>query len=119
MQRNQVRYALISIISIALLGIAGSGFAQAPTGAPPAEGRGGRGAGRGAGRGPAATIPPIFFKENFQRPANEPGQVPVKPTNLTNPNLELKVYGADAKNLTISGVADNTTGPINPWTGMS
>ena len=114
MQCNRIRYA---VISIALFGIAGSAFAQAPA-APLAEGRGGRGGG-GAGRGAAATMPPLFLKENFQRPANEPGQTPIKPSNLTNTSLELMVYGRDAKNLTISGVADNPTGPINLWTGMS
>ena len=39
--------------------------------------------------------------------------------NVASPNLELHVYGADAKNLTISGVPDLPTGPINLWTGMS
>ena len=96
-------------ISILMLAVAASVFAQVP-----AEGRGGR-----AGRGPAPTIPSLFFKENFQRPANEPGQVPVTPANLTNPNLELRIYGKDAKNLNISGAADNPAGPINLWTGMT
>ena len=69
--------------------------------------------------GPArATVPPQFFKEDWTRPANEKGQVPVTANNVSNSNLELKVYGVDAKNLTISGEADNPTGPINLWTGM-
>jgi hypothetical protein len=102
-----------------VLAVVCSAFAQqagTPQIQPPAEG-GGR-AGRGGGRGPAPTVPPLFFKEEWQRPHNTNGQVPVVPENLTNANLELKVYGPDAKNLTISGVAGQETGPINLWTGM-
>jgi len=95
-----------------------AGFAQQP--APP-QGRGagaagGRGAG-GAGRGPVAQ-PTLIVKEYFQREANAQGQTPVTPANLTSTNLELKVYGKDAKDLTISGAATGTT-PINLWTGLS
>jgi hypothetical protein len=74
--------------------------------------------GRGPGRA-QLTVPPLFFKEEWTRPANEPGQVPVTGANVSNPNLELKVYGPDAKNLTISGAAGNPTNPINLWSGMS
>jgi hypothetical protein len=111
MLRNSLKWTVV-------LAIACSAFAQQP--AAPAEGRGaGRGEGRGAGRGPAPTVPPLFFKEEWQRPNNPNGQVPVLPENLTNANLELKVYGQDAKNLTISGVKGSDTGPINLWTGMT
>lgn len=62
---------------------------------------------------PKPTVPELFFKEAFQRTATD--KVAVKPSNLTNPNLELKVYGIDAKNLTMG----DSTGPINIWTGMT
>ena len=101
-----------------ILAFAASAFAQ-QSGAPDVHPQGeGRGGGRAGGRGPAPTVPPLFFKEEWQRPRNPNGQVPVVPENLTNPNLELKVYGLDAKNLTISGVAGQETGPINLWTGL-
>ena len=74
--------------------------------------------GKQAPRQPA-TVPPLFFKEEFARPAGAKGQVPVTAENVSASNLELKVYGTDAKNLTISGDAGNPTGPINLWTGMS
>ncbi len=100
----------------AVAGLAIGTTALAQQAAPAAaEGRGGR-----AGRGPRQPIvaPGLFLSENWTRPANEPGQVPIKAANVSNPNLELKVYGTDAKNLTISGVADSVTGPINLWTGL-
>ncbi len=73
-----------------------------------------------AARGPrvAPTFPPLFIAEEWTRPANARGQVPVAASNVSHQNLELKVYGTDAKNLTISGEAGNATGPLNLWTGM-
>ncbi len=73
-----------------------------------------------AARGPrvAPTFPPLFIAEDWTRPANARGQVPVTASNVSHQNLELKVYGTDAKNLTISGEAGNATGPLNLWTGM-
>jgi len=121
-----------TVKSLVLLGFACSAFAQQPaqagrqgqapqtTAQPAGRGQGqgqGRGAGAGGGRG-AVSQPELVIKEDFQREANAGGQTPVTPANLTNPNLELKVYGPDAKNLTISGAATGTT-PINLWTGLS
>ena len=60
----------------------------------------------------------MFIAEDWTRPANAKGQVPVTASNVSHQNLELKVYGTDAKNLTISGEAGNATGPMNLWTGM-
>jgi len=87
----------------------GAAFAQVP----PAGARA-----AGPAREPV-TVPPLFFHEEWKRPADARGQVPVVPENLTNANLELKVYGPDAKNLTISGAAGSATGPINLWSGLS
>ena len=56
------------------------------------------------------TFPPLFIAEEWTRPANAKGQVPVAGSNVSHQNLELKVYGTDAKNLTISGEAGNATG---------
>ena len=64
------------------------------------------------------SLPPLFFSEEWKRPADARGQVPVTLENVSNGNLELKVYGRDAKNLNISGEAGNATGPINLWTGL-
>jgi hypothetical protein len=101
-----------SLLSALVFGISCSAMAQQP--APPA---------RAANRG--AVTAPLFFKEEWQRPNNKDGQVPVLPDNLTNPNLELKVYGPAAKNLVISGTGGSETAPgehqpspFNLWTGM-
>jgi len=102
-----VRFELLMILIVV-----GAAFAQQPAvpgGPTAATGRGGRA---------PLSIPPLFFKEEWQRPHNPNGQVPVLPENLTNASLELKVYGTDAKDLTISGTTGSDTGPINLWTGL-
>jgi hypothetical protein len=96
-----------------LLIAAGSLFAQAPQAA--------RARTEGAPAAPRrqpVTVPGLFFKEEWTRPEGEPGQVEWKQANVSNQNLQLKVYGKDAKNLTISGAKDNATAPLNLWTGM-
>jgi hypothetical protein len=103
------------VVSVAVLGAALGIFAQQPAQAPEGQGKEARAK---KGGPPRVNMPGVFFREDWTRPANEPGQVPIKASNVSNPNLELKVYGLDAKNLTISGVADNPTGPINLWTGL-
>jgi hypothetical protein len=115
MSKNFVEKTLASVL-LAGLAAGAIALAQAPSGAPAPEGRG-RGAGRGPGRA-QVTVPGIFIDETWKRPANEPGQVPWTQANVASPNLELHVYGADAKNLTISGAPDSQTGPLNLWTGL-
>jgi len=105
-----------AVASLAALGAAIGIFAQQPAKAPEGQGKE-MFAKKGSGP-PRTTMPDVFLREVWTRPAGEPGQVPVKAANVSNPNLELKVYGLDAKNLTISGVADNPTGPLNLWTGL-
>jgi hypothetical protein len=114
MSRSSFSDSMLKVFVFAA--IAGSVFAQQPAreGRPAqAEGRGGRGPGRAA-----IKLPPMFLEESWTRPAHERGQVPVTAANVSNQNLELKVYGPDAKNLTISGEEGNPTGPINLWTGL-
>ena len=83
------------------------------------EGRGAgtqaAGAGRGGGRA-AVPQPTLVLKEYFQRGPTEENEHSVAPMNLTNPNLEITVYGKDAKNVMISGAGAN---PINLWTGLT
>jgi hypothetical protein len=64
-------------------------------------------------------MPPLFFKETWTRQPGDRGQVPVVPANLSNPNLELKTYGLDAKDLTISGTPGSDSDVVNLWTGLS
>ena len=116
------RGLVVAATAAVLLSIVGGAVAQgqAPGAQAGPEGRGqGRGGGAGAaggGRG-AVAQPVLILKEDFKREAGAPGQTPVTPANLTNARLELKTYGPDAKDLTISGAATGAT-PINLWTGL-
>jgi len=69
---------------------------------------------RGRGAAPRATRPPLFFREEWkQTPAG--GEHPVNPMEaLSNPNLELKLYG---KEILLTGSAQDENNPIHLWTG--
>jgi len=73
----------------------------------PARGRG--------GAAPRVTRPPLFLREEWkQTPAG--GEHPVDPAAaLSNPNLELKLYG---KELLLTGSAQDENNPIHLWTGL-
>ena len=90
------------LILTALLGAA---LSSAANGQEPARGRGGA---------PRATRPPLFFREEWkQTPAG--GEHPVNPMEaLSNPNLELKLYG---KEILLTGSAQDENNPIHLWTG--
>src|SRR5438128_6730672 len=72
--------------------------------------------GRGAGA-PRVTRPPLFFREEWkQTPAG--GEHPVVPSQaLSNPNLELKLYGSTSKEIQLTGSAQDENNPIHLWTG--
>jgi hypothetical protein len=75
---------------------------------------------------PQETTPPLLFQEKFQQVPAAVG-VPTSPrrssnqywlagqTAVTNPNLELKLYGQDAKNITVY-VHEGRT---DLWTGLT
>jgi hypothetical protein len=75
-------------------------------------------AGRGRGAAPPRlTRPPLFLKEEWkQTPAG--GEHPVVAAEaLSNPNLELKLYGSSSKEVQLTGSAQDETNPIHLWTG--
>jgi len=74
--------------------------------------------GRGRGAGARVTRPPLFLKEEWkQTPAG--GEHPVVPSEaLSNPNLELKLYGPTGKEILMTGSAQDENNPIHLWTGM-
>ncbi len=74
-----------------------------------------RGGERGGGR---STRPPLFFREEWkQSPAG--GEHPVDLTgSLSNPNLELKLYGPTGKEILLTGAATDENNPIHAWMGM-
>jgi len=73
--------------------------------------------GRGAGA-PRVTRPPLFFREVWkQTPAG--GEHTVVPSEaLSNPNLELKLYGSTGKEIQLTGSAQDENNPIHLWTGL-
>ncbi len=62
--------------------------------------------------------PPVFFKETWKQPT-EPGEHPISPSVVSNTNLELKLYGASAKDIQLSGDSANPGTPLNLWTGVT
>ena len=125
------RLTVLAVLTVGLL-IALSVVAQQP--APPAGGGGGRGGGAGAagapgtrGGGAQAGAPagaarggntariPLFFKEEWKDVKNV--EQPVTQELVTNPNLELKLYGVSHEVL-ITGGATIENNPTHLWTGM-
>ena len=93
--------------TLLLLGIASSAFAQQQQ--APAAGQLGA---------PRATLPPLFFREEWkQTPAG--GEHPVDLVgSLSNPNLELKLLGPTGKEILLTGAATDENNPTHLWTGM-
>jgi hypothetical protein len=79
MRRSHLHSAMKYLLVLGLvLGLAGSAFAQQQAAAVrPAPGKGGH--------------PPLFFSEAWSHPQKE--QVPLAQEHVSNPNLELKLYG--------------------------
>lgn len=87
------------IVPLIILVAAATAFAQEP-------------GGRGRGRGPAPQPPPpLFFKEAWKQ---APGNVPVTQEYVTNPDLQLHVYGTGKEDF---GVTSEGNVP-HIWTGQ-
>src|SRR5436309_2810355 len=82
----------ILVLSIA----ASSAFAQEP--APRAGGE-------------AQRTPQLVFREDWK----ETAQVPITPAFISNPSLDLKLYGANKNAIEVVG---SKTNPPHVWTGM-
>ena len=62
--------------------------------------------------------PTLFFGESWQHAAGAPIELPLTQSNVTSQNLQLEVFGLDAKDLEISG----EPGPdnyLNVWSGLT
>jgi len=86
------------IFAVILVCTATSAFAQEP-------------AGRGGGRGAAPQPAPLFFKETWK---NMPGNVPATQDFVTNPDLQLNLYGTGKEDF---GVTSEGNVP-HIWTGL-
>jgi hypothetical protein len=66
---------------------------------------------------PARARAPLFFHEEWkQTPAG--GEHPVTPESISNPNLELKLYGTTSKEVQLTGSATDENNPTHVWTGL-
>lgn len=73
-------------------------------------------AGRGGGEGRVAR-PPLFLREEWKQVPSG-GEHPVTPEAVANANLELKLYGPSAKDIQLTGSAQDESNPIHLWTGL-
>jgi hypothetical protein len=109
---------------LAILAMACGSFAfaqQAPQ--PPAQGQAGAGQGArprvgGAGQArPGEVVAPLFFKVEWVRPPIQTAQVPMIQENVVDPNVEVKWYGAAAKELLTTGTPGSDVAPFGVWSG--
>jgi hypothetical protein len=98
-------------VTLAFVVLLASGWSSMSTAQEP-------GRGRGAGAPPRVVRPPVFFREEWkQTPAG--GEHPVVASEaLSNPNLELKLYGSTSKEIQLTGSAQDENNPIHLWTGL-
>jgi hypothetical protein len=113
------RCRVIVATVVVILGSIGSTFAQRSTDPAAPQGRGAEpvaAQGRGTATPPRGRAP-LFFREEWKQvPAG--GEHPVTPDSVTNPSLELKLYGASGKDIQLTGSAQDETNPIHLWTGL-
>lgn len=108
----------MSIVAVALgvVALTSSAGAQAPARGAAPQAPAPAAAGRGAAD--AATRPPLLFKEEWKQPpytgALNDENRRVTQAAVSNPKLELKLYGADAKNI---GVYSHE-GRLDLWNGV-
>src|SRR6266446_5177715 len=100
---------------LAMLGMICSAFAQqAPRG-------GGVAAGGGEAR-PAVTVAPLFLKVEWVRPPSQSDTkiryMPVQ-ENVGDPNVEMKYYGAVAKQILTTGTPGSDITPYGVWSGTA
>jgi hypothetical protein len=61
--------------------------------------------------------PPLFLKEEWKQVPSG-GEHPVTPAAVSNPDLELSLYGIDSKDIQLTGVAGVENNPIHIYTGL-
>ena len=94
--------ALLVLISISLQG----GSAQT---------RPGQGGYIATRPGPAV---PLFFRIDWQAVAGVPVEHPVDQRAVSNPDVELKLYGHAGKDIQENGQPNSTSNPLHVWTGL-
>lgn len=108
----------LTAVAFGVVALTAGTFAQAPAGRGAGQ-EGGRGAAAGRGAADAATRPPMLWKEEWKQPPytgtlNDENRRATQDA-VTNPRLELKLYGTAAKEIGVY----NHEGRFDLWTGMS
>jgi hypothetical protein len=103
MTRQRIERAICAFGVFAALWVTTAAQQPAAPGAPPQ----GRAGGAAAPRGPAPAEPQLLFREGWKQQPNGV-QHPVTPEVVTNQNLELKLYGASAKEILVTGTNGGT-----------
>ena len=71
---------------------------------------------------PRVTVAPLFLKVDWVRPANQEDTkvryMPVQ-ANVADPNVEMKYYGAAAKQILTTGAPGNDVTPYGVWSGTA
>jgi hypothetical protein len=103
------RSLFVSVAALLIAASSSGAYAQTGAAAPSApQAR--------AAAGPPVRRPALFFKEEWKQ--NEKGdEHPATQDSVGNPNLELKLYGATARELQITGKAGDENNPIHIWSG--
>jgi len=99
---------VLGMVFTAALSVDGQQPAKGPEGAA----KGGKGKGKGA-----AARPPLFFREEWKQ-TPQGGEHALMPESVGNPDLTLQFVGPTAKELLLTGNADDENNPIHVWTGM-
>jgi hypothetical protein len=88
-----------------LAGLACILLAQQPPAAGPAKGKGAK-----------VVRPSLFFREAMKDTPG--GEHPVTQESIASPNLEMKLYGHESKEMQVTGASTDDTNPVHFWTGM-
>lgn len=86
------------------LAIAFDSFAQEPAPAP-------------AAKKAVKRVPPLFFREDWQAVKGLPTEHPISQDAVSNPNLELKLYGPSGKEILENGLPTLPENLPHLWTG--
>lgn len=63
---------------------------------------------------------PLFLREGWRMPPpSDADGIPATQDAISNPNLELKLYGVSGKDILLAGNRPNSTMPLNLWTGVT
>jgi hypothetical protein len=113
LRQNSLR--VLVLLGIACSAAVFSSLAQEP--AAPGGGKGqGKGQGRGGGKGAPAARPALVIKEEWKQTAAG-GEHPFAAEDVSNANLDFKVYGVKTEDLLLTGTGRDGD-PIHLWTGL-